>query len=321
MKKILTGVQSTGVPHLGNILGSIQPTINLSKLNDTILFIADIHSLTSIKDASIRKENIKAVASAYIALGFDYKKNILFKQSDRPEATELQFYLNCLTPIKYLQNAHAFKEKEENANVGVFTYPTLMAADILLYNTDIVPVGKDQLQHMEIARDLSRKFNAQYGETFIVPDFLIQKEIETVPGTDGRKMSKSYGNTINIFASEKDLLKQVKSIVTDSAPVEDVKDPDKCNLFNIFKLVAEKDHVEFVRNQYLNGGLAYGKLKIELFNILVEKYSEPRKIFNELMIDGNETISSILKEGKEKAGEISKKKIEEIRNILGFNLD
>lgn len=315
MKTILTGVQSTGTPHLGNILGSIRPAIDQSKTNKTILFIADIHSLTSIKDAEIRRYNTRAVAASYLALEFDIEKNILFKQSDRPEATELQFYLNCFAPFYMLKANHTFSE---DINVGVFTYPTLMAADILLYDADVVPVGKDQLQHLEITRSLARKFNNEYGEIFKVPEPLIQNDVQVVPGTDGRKMSKSYGNTINIFASEKEILKQVKSIVTDSTPVDSIKNPDTCNLFNIFKLVAEKDHVELIKNQYLNGGLAYGKLKMELYSILVEKYAEPRKRFQELMDKNSPEIDRVLKIGKEKAFEISKPKLDLVRNVIGF---
>src|SRR5581483_10942000 len=281
-KTILTGVQSTGTPHLGNILGSIQPAIELSKTNPTILFVADVHSLTTIKDAKIRKQNTRAVAAAFVAFGFDTKKNILFKQSDRPEATELQFYLNCLTPFTLLQTAHAFKYKSENlyeVNVGTFTYPTLMAADILLYHASLVPVGKDQMQHLEITRDIARKFNNQYGEFLNIPEPFIQNSTEVVIGTDGRKMSKSYGNTLNIFQDEKSIVKQVKSIVTDSTPVDLPKDPDKCNLYNIFKLVAEPTRLKEVREMYINGGLGYGKLKMELAGILIDKYQEQRQIF------------------------------------------
>ena len=317
MKRILTGIKPTGIPHLGNILGSINPSIKLSKDNQTILFVADIHSLTQLNDPNLRKIYTRAVAASYIAFGFDCNKNILFKQSDRPEATELQFYLNCSTPLNVLTKSHALKYKEE-VNVGTFTYPTLMAADILLYDTEIVPVGKDQLQHLEITRDCARRFNNQYGETLVVPEPFIQRSTETVIGIDGRKMSKSYNNTINIFGSDKELLKQVKLIVTDSTPMSDPKDPDKCNLFNIFKLVAEKDHIYFIREQYINGGLGYGNLKKELFTILLNKYSEPRRIFNELMLDGNTDLDKILESGKERAGEIAIPKIKQIKNILGL---
>lgn len=316
---ILTGVQSTGIPHLGNILGSIQPAIELSKTTSTILFVADVHSLTTIRDAKIRVQNTRAVAAAYVALGFDTTNNILFKQSDRPEATELQFYLNCLTPFTLLQNSHAFKDKSDNLsdiNVGVFTYPTLMAADILLYGATHVPVGKDQMQHLEIARDLARKFNNQYGEFLTIPDPVIQNMTQVVVGTDGRKMSKSYGNTINVFSDEKSIVKQVKSIVTDSTPVEMPKNPNTCNLFNIYKLVADPSRISEVQKQYLSGGLGYGKLKMELAGTLIEKYQGPRKHFNELV--QSTELDHILKDGKKKAGEIAQRKIQIIRDVLGL---
>ncbi len=317
-KTILTGVQSTGIPHLGNILGSIIPAIELSKLHSTILFVADIHSLTTITDPKLRHLYTKSVASAFISLGFDINKNILFKQSDRPESTELQFYLNCFTPFTLLQGAHAFKDKENvsDINVGVFTYPTLMAADILLYDTNLVPVGKDQLQHLQITRDIARKFNNVYGDILTIPEPFIQSDIQLVPGIDGRKMSKSYGNTINIFADEKEIVKQVKSIITDSTPVNEPKNPETCNLFNIFKLIADQTSIDRVYSQYVNGGLGYGTLKMELAGLLIEKFKEQRIIFSDMM--KSDQLTTIFQQGSDKAKLISDPKIKKVREVIGF---
>ncbi|MEQ8810646.1 MAG: tryptophan--tRNA ligase, partial [Imperialibacter sp.] len=224
MARILTGIQSSGKPHLGNLMGAIIPAIELSRQekNDSLFFIADLHSLTSIKDADVRRENTKAVAAAWLACGFDTDKNIFYRQSRVTEVTELAWHLSCFTPFPMLQNAHSFKDKSDrlaDVNAGLFVYPVLMAADILLYDANVVPVGKDQLQHLEMARDIAGAFNSRYGEVFVMPEARIDQQLMTIPGIDGQKMSKSYGNTIDIFASEKDLKKQVMSIVTDATPL------------------------------------------------------------------------------------------------------
>src|SRR5690606_12968067 len=241
MARILTGIQSTGIPHLGNILGAIQPMVQLSNMkeNEAFAFIADLHSLTTIKNAEDRMKNIDGVAASWIACGFDYEKNTIYRQSDVPEVAELTWYLSCFTPFPMLANAHSFKDKSSRMNVvnaGLFTYPVLMAADILGYDANFVPVGKDQMQHLEITRDIAGAFNHQMGETFVIPEAKIDENVKIIPGTDGQKMSKSYNNTINIFLPEKELLKQVKSIVTDSTPLEEPKEPDVCNVYNIYKL-------------------------------------------------------------------------------------
>ena len=239
MTRVLTGIQSSGKPHLGNILGAIQPAINLSKTqkDESLLFIADLHSLTTIKDPKERQDNTKAVAAAWLAFGLDTDKSVFFRQSKVTEVCELSWYLNCLTPFPMLANAHSFKDKSDrlsDVNSGLFTYPVLMAADILLYDANIVPVGKDQKQHLEITRDIAKIFNNQYGETFVIPEARIDENLMTIPGTDGQKMSKSYGNIIDLFLPEKKLKKNVMGIITDSTPLEEPKDPDSCNVYNIY---------------------------------------------------------------------------------------
>jgi tryptophanyl-tRNA synthetase len=288
MARILTGIQSSGVPHLGNILGAILPAIEMSRVagNESFFFIADLHSLTTIKDAAVRKHNINAVAAAWIAFGFDTDKNLFYRQSMVTEVCELTWYLNCFTPFPMLANAHSFKDKSEklaDVNAGLFTYPVLMAADILLYNANFVPVGKDQLQHLEMTRDIAQKFNHLYGDTFVVPEAKIDEQVMIVPGIDGQKMSKSYHNYIDIFQSDKELLKVIKSIVTDSLPLEAAKDPDTCNVFNIYKLIADKEQTNTMRNNYLNGGYGYGHAKQALFEIIVTKYASAREEYQFLM--------------------------------------
>ena len=243
MARILTGIQSSGKPHLGNILGAINPSIDLSrkKENESLFFIADLHSLINIKDPNLLQENTFSVASAWLAMGFDFKNHFFYRQSKITEVCELTWYLNCFTPFPMLSNSHSFKDKSENLseiNSGLFTYPVLMASDILLYDAEIVPVGKDQKQHLEITRDIAKSFNHQYGDTFIIPKSKIDENVMTIKGIDGRKMSKTYNNTIDIFADEKLLKKQVMSIVTDSKGIDDKKDPSNCNIYNLFKVIA-----------------------------------------------------------------------------------
>ncbi|UII24865.1 tryptophan--tRNA ligase [Fulvivirga maritima] len=322
MARILTGIQSSGRPHLGNILGAIKPAIELSKIesNESLFFIADFHSLTTIKDAKLRIENVNAIAAAWLAFGFDTDKNIFYRQSKIPEVCELTWYLNCHTPYPMLANAHSFKEKSDklsDVNSGLFTYPVLMAADILLYDAEQVPVGKDQKQHLEMSRDIASSFNNQYGETFVLPEPRIDENVMTIPGTDGQKMSKSYGNTIDIFLADKPLRKRVMAIVTDSTPLEEPKDPDTCNVFAIYKLVATPEQTEALRQKYLGGNFGYGHAKQELYELLVAKYEEPRKIFNYYM-ENPEELDAKLKKGEEKAREIAIKVLARVREKLGF---
>ncbi len=322
MARILTGIQSSGRPHLGNLLGAIIPAIKLSQQagNESFFFIADLHSMTSIKDATTRINNVNAVAAAWLAFGFDIEKNLLYRQSRIPEVCELTWYLNCMTPFPMLANAHSFKDKSEklaDVNAGLFTYPVLMTADIILYNANLVPVGKDQKQHLEMARDLATAFNNQYGETFVVPEARIEESVMTIPGTDGQKMSKSYGNIIDIFLPEKELRKQVMSIVTDSTPMEAPKNPDTDNVFAIYSLVANADQSEAMRAKYLAGHYGYGHAKQELFELLLSKYAQEREAFNFYMSNLPE-LNKKLAQGEDKARVIAQEVLARVRQKLGF---
>tara|TARA_B100000575_G_scaffold210841_1_gene171858 strand:+ start:1531 stop:2499 length:969 start_codon:yes stop_codon:yes gene_type:complete len=322
MARILTGIQSSGVPHLGNILGAIQPAIELSKFddNESLFFIADLHSLTTIKNPEIIKHNTYATAAAWLAFGFNTDKNIFYRQSDIPEVTELMWILNCFTPYPMLANAHSFKDKSDNlsdVNSGLFNYPVLMAADILLYDADVVPVGKDQLQHLEMTRDIAGSFNHQMGDTLTLPKSKVSKSVMIVPGVDGRKMSKSYNNTINIFTEEKLLKKQIMSIITDSLGLEDAKNPSSCNVFKIFKLFANENQIKEMERKYMEGGFGYGHAKNELLELIIEKFSKERKIYFELMSEP-EKIEQKLKEGSEKARKIASSVLLRVKNKLGI---
>lgn len=284
MARILTGVQSTGTPHLGNLLGAIIPAIQLSAKpeNESFLFIADLHSITQIKDAKTLKENTYSTASAWLACGLDSNKIVFYRQSDVPQTTELSWYLSCFFPFQRLTLAHSFKDKAdrlEDVNAGLFTYPMLMAADILLYDANVIPVGKDQLQHVEITRDAASRFNHQMGETFVLPEAKIQEDIMLIPGIDGHKMSKSRNNIINIFLNDKALRKQVMSIETDSIPLEEAKNPETCNIFAIYKLLANESQIEKMTENYKNANrdYGYGHAKQALFELITEKFSTERE--------------------------------------------
>ena len=322
MTRILTGIQSSGKPHLGNILGAIKPSIELSKnsKNDSLFFIADLHSLINIKDSKVRNDNTLAIAASWIAMGFDYEKNYFYRQSKITQVCELAWYLNCFTPYPMLSNSHSFKDKSDNLsdiNSGLFTYPVLMAADILLYDSEIVPVGKDQKQHLEITRDIAKSFNHNYGDTFIIPESKIDKNVQTIPGIDGRKMSKTYENTIDIFADEKSLKKQIMSIVTDSKGLEDKKNPESCNIFNIFKLIASGDEVKKMKKNYVEGGYGYGNAKTHLLNLILDLFRKERKLYSELL-QNPDHLYGILVKGEEKARVIADKVLERVRSKLGY---
>lgn len=325
MARILTGIQSTGTsaPHLGNILGAIEPMVRLSNEpgNEAFAFIADLHSLTTVKDAQQRIKNVHAVAATWLAFGFDTDKNTFYRQSDIPEVCELTWYLNCFTPYPMLANAHSFKDKSANlsdVNAGLFTYPVLMACDILLYDADLVPVGKDQVQHLEITRDIASAFNRQYGDVFVVPEAKVEENLMTIPGTDGRKMSKSYGNTIVLFQTDKELKKTIGKIVTDATPLEEPKNPDTCNVFALYSLLANAEQIEQMRKNYWGGNYGYGHAKNELYELIVKKYEEPRRIYNHYMENPTE-LENKLKLGAEKASEIALNKIKTVRTLLGYN--
>ncbi|WP_276373688.1 tryptophan--tRNA ligase [Chryseolinea sp. H1M3-3] len=322
MARILTGIQSSGRPHLGNLLGAIIPAIQLSQKpgNESFFFIADLHSLTTIKDAAIRSANVRAVAAAWLAFGFDIEKNYLYRQSRIPEVCELAWYLNCFTPFPMLANAHSFKDKSSrlaDVNAGLFTYPVLMTADIILYDAEFVPVGKDQRQHVEMARDIATAFNNTFGETFVVPEAKIEEQVMTIPGTDGQKMSKSYGNIIDIFLPDKELLKQIKSIKTDSTPMESPKNPEGDNVFAIYSLLGTADQKESLRQKYLGGNYGYGHAKQELYELIVTKFKKEREAFNHFMNNPDE-LEKKLEIGEGKARVIAVDVLNRVRKKLGF---
>ncbi len=322
MARILTGIQSTGRPHLGNVLGAIIPAIELSKksINNSFFFIADLHSFTTIRDASQLKENTYATAAAWLAFGFDTKKNVFYRQSDIPEVCELAWYLNCFTPYPMLANAHSFKDKSNKlseVNSGLFTYPVLMASDILLYDADIVPVGKDQLQHLEITRDIAGSFNHKYPKSFIIPEANIDNRVMIVPGTDGQKMSKSYNNILDIFLPDKELRKQIMSIKTDSTPMEESKDAEKCNVYMLYKLLADETSTSLLKQKYEAGNFGYGHAKEELFDLVCDKFSNEREKFNYLMKNKN-IIDKELEEGANKAREVASQVLKRVRSKIGY---
>lgn len=323
MARVLTGIQSSGRPHLGNILGAIVPAIELTKKdqNESFIFIADMHSLTTIKDGDIRRENTLAVAAAWLAFGLDISKTVFYRQSQIPEVSELTWYLSCFTPFPMLANAHSFKDKSDrlaDVNAGLFTYPVLMAADILLYSADLVPVGKDQLQHLEISRDIASTFNHRIDEEILtLPEARINEAVMIIPGTDGQKMSKSYNNYIDIFLPEKELKKNINSIVTDSTPLEEPKDPDTCNVFKLYSLIASQNQTSELRAKYLGGNFGYGHAKKEFLNLILEKYKEERKTFDYFMTHPEE-LELKLSEGETKARMVAKQMLNRIREKLGF---
>lgn len=322
MSRILTGVQSTGTPHLGNLLGAIIPAIEMANdpKNESFLFIADMHSLTQIKDGKTLKENTYSTAAAWLAFGLDVNKTVFYRQSDIPETTELTWYLNCFYPYQRLTLAHSFKDKAdrlEDVNAGLFVYPMLMAADILLYDAEIVPVGKDQLQHLEMTRDVAARFNHQMGETFVLPTAKIQEGTMYVPGTNGGKMSKSQGNIIDLFQTDKKLRKQVMKIQTDSTPMEDPKNPDTCNLFALYKLIASEEQITELRANYEGGNYGYGHAKQAYYELLVEKYSVERERYN-YYINNLEEIDKALAIGAEKAKKVAAGVLKRTRTKLGY---
>lgn len=323
MARILTGIQSSGEIHLGNILGAIIPGVELSKKaeNESLFFIADFHSLTTLKNAEERIMAVRNVAAAWLAFGFDTDRNIFYKQSDIPEVCELTWYLNCYTPFPMLANAHSFKDKSENladVNAGLFSYPVLMAADILLYDAEIVPVGKDQKQHLEITRDIASKVNHLTGkDVFVLPEASISESVMTVPGTDGRKMSKSYKNYINIFQTDKKLRKSIMGIVTDDTPLEEPKNTETCNVFGLYKLLATDQEIETMRANYAGGNYGYGHAKQALFECIVAKFSEERRRFDEFMAEPDK-IDAALALGAEKARAIAMPVLQRVKAVVGF---
>ncbi|PTX45089.1 tryptophanyl-tRNA synthetase [Christiangramia gaetbulicola] len=322
MSRILTGVQSTGTPHLGNLLGAIMPAIEMANDpdNDSFIFIADLHSLTQIKDAETLRQNTYSVAATWLACGLDIERSVFYRQSDIPQVTELSWYLSCFFPYQRLTLAHSFKDKAdrlEDVNSGLFSYPMLMAADILLYDAEIVPVGKDQLQHIEMTRDVASRFHAKMGDVFVIPEGKVQEETMYIPGTDGAKMSKSKDNLINIFQTDKKLRKQIMGIETDSTPLEEPKDPDTCNVFALYKILASKEQTAEMRQNYEGGNYGYGHAKQALFELIKEKFAEPREKY-EYYINNLEEVDKALTFGAEKAQKVANEVLGKVRTKLGY---
>jgi tryptophanyl-tRNA synthetase len=322
MAKILTGIQSTGTPHLGNILGAIIPAVEMANSTDdeSYLFIANMHSLTQIKDDKVLKENTFSTAATWLAFGLDPTKTCFYRQSDVPEVTELAWYLSCFFPYQRLKLAHSFKDKSDNlkdVNSGLFSYPMLMSADILLYDADIVPVGKDQLQHLEMTRDVASRFNNLMGETFIIPEAKIQDNTKYITGTDGEKMSKSKNNIVDIFVNDKKLRKQIMKIETKSLAVEDPKNPENCNVFKLFEVVAPEDDVQSLKSEYLKGGVGYGEAKELLFNKILQRFSENREKYFELL-ENKDQVETLLLAGAQKARKQAQKVLKRVRSHIGF---
>lgn len=323
MARILTGIQSTGIPHLGNLLGAILPAISLANnpANDSFLFIANMHTLTTIKNGEELRENTYITAAAWLACGLETDKSVFYRQSDVPEVTELAWYLSCFMPFNRLKLAHSFKDKAERMDLvsaGLFTYPVLMAADILLYDANIVPVGKDQKQHLEFTRDVAESVNRNYGEdTFVIPEAKIDEKVMIIPGSDGEKMSKSRNNTLVIFQPDKKLRKQVMKIVTDSTPMEEPKNPDTCNVFRLYELLANADQVAEMRKNYLGGNYGYGHAKTALYELILERFADERKSFFHYM-ENKELIDEKLAEGAAKARKVAKQVLARIRQRAGY---
>ena len=322
MARILTGIQSTGIPHLGNILGAIMPAIEMAKSdqNESYLFIADMHSLTQIKDANVLRQNTYSTAATWLAFGLDINKSVFYRQSDIPQVTELSWYLSCFFPYQRLTLAHSFKDKAdrlEDVNAGLFSYPMLMAADILLYDSEIIPVGKDQLQHIEMTRDVASRFHAKMGETFVMPEGKVHENTMLVPGTDGAKMSKSKGNIINIFLPEKKLRKQIMSIETDSTPLEEPKDWKTCNCFAIYKLLASETEIVTMTSNYENGGYGYGHAKQALYELILNKFEAPRERYNHYMTNVDE-VDAALAIGAQKAKMVANDVLKRVREKTGY---
>ena len=322
MPRVLTGIQSTGTPHLGNILGAILPAIQMSEIpgNDSFLFIADLHSLTQVKDPNTLKNNTLSTAATWLACGLNPEKVVFYRQSDIPQVTELMWYLLTFFPYQRLTLAHSFKDKADrlaDVNGGLFTYPMLMAADILLYDANQVPVGKDQLQHLEFTRDVAARFNAKMGDIFVLPDEHINEETKLIPGIDGQKMSKSRNNTIDIFEDEKQLRKRIMSISSDSTPLEEPKNPDACNVFNLYQLLADPSDIQTMRSNYLAGGYGYGHAKQALFELICSKFADERTRYTYYMSNPME-VERILLEGAQRAMAVANPVLKRVRESLGL---
>ncbi len=316
----LSGIKPTGTPHLGNYLGMIKPALQMQKTHESFYFIADYHALTSTHDPNQLRENAYDLTAIFAALGMDFDNNAFFRQSDIPEVTELTWILSCITPKGLMERAHAFKDaisKNKEVNMGLFSYPVLMACDILIYDSNFVPVGQDQQQHLEITRDLAIRFNHLFGEAFVIPEAIIQKDVATIPGLDGRKMSKSYGNVIPLMAPEKQFRKAIMKITTDSKAVEDSKDPQTCNVFSLYRFFSTETEQKKLASRYLAGGLGYGEAKQLCFEALNYELSEPREIYQKIRKDLPQ-LDGILESGRDKARAIARQVTERVRAKVGL---
>ncbi|MGQ9843721.1 MAG: tryptophan--tRNA ligase [Spirochaetota bacterium] len=321
MSRILSGIQPSGILHIGNYFAMMKPMIELQHDNNLFCFIVNYHALTSINNPQELADNTINAAMDFIALGLDPDKAHFWVQSDVPEVTELAWILSCHTNLGLLERSHSYKDKIAKGivpNTGLFTYPVLMAADILLFNAERIPVGKDQKQHLEITRDIAERFNQVYGEIFVLPEPMISADIAVIPGIDGQKMSKSYNNTINIFEDEATLKKKVMRIVTDSTPVEAPKNPQTCNLFALYKLFAEQEKIETLKERYLKGGIGYGEVKKELFGLIWEYFAPFREKRKQLQNNKGD-IAAILKKGAEKTRPIAQETIQRVKKAVGLN--
>ncbi|MDC0188431.1 tryptophan--tRNA ligase [bacterium] len=316
----LSGIKPTGTPHLGNYLGMIKPAIQMQKTHETFYFIADYHALTSTHDPKQLKENAYDLTAIFSALGMDFENHAFFRQSDIPEVTELTWILSCITPKGLMERAHAYKDaisKKQEVNMGLFSYPVLMACDILIYDSNFVPVGQDQRQHLEITRDLAIRFNHLFGEAFVIPEAIIQKDVSTIPGLDGRKMSKSYGNVVPLMAPEKQFRKAIMKITTDSKTVEEPKNPDICNVFALYKCFStEKDQKELA-SCYRSGGMGYGEAKQLCFEALNAELKTPRENYQNIRKDLSQ-LDGILESGRDKARSAAREVTERVRAKVGL---
>jgi tryptophanyl-tRNA synthetase len=318
--RILSGLQPSGALHIGNYFGMMRPAIALQAEGEAFYFIADYHALTSVRDPKTLRENSRRVALDFLACGLDPERAALFRQSDVPQVTELAWILSTVAPMGLLERAHSYKDKLARgmaATVGLFDYPVLMAADILIYDSDIVPVGKDQKQHIEITRDLAVKMNETFGQIFKLPEPRIQAATEVVPGIDGQKMSKSYGNNIDIFGNEKETRKRIMSIVTDSTPVETPKDPSRSTIFQLYSLVASKNEIAEMRERFQKGGAGYGDFKKQLFEKLSDYFAPMRKRREEILADKS-YIDNVLARGAKRANEVADVVMERVRAAIGL---
>jgi len=316
----LSGIKPTGTPHLGNYLGMIKPAIQLQETHQTFYFIADYHALTSVRDPEQLRENTYDLTAIFAALGMDFENHAFFRQSDIPEVTELTWILSCIASKGLMERAHAYKDamaKDQEVSMGLFCYPVLMACDILIYDSNFVPVGQDQRQHLEITRDLGIRFNHLYGEAFLIPEAIIEKEVATIPGLDGRKMSKSYGNVIPLLAPEKQFRKAVMKITTDSKSVDEPKDPETCSVFALYKCFAGKKDQEALADRYRSGGMGYGEAKQVCFETLNAELKGPREIYQQIRYDKTK-LNGILESGRDKARVIARQVTDRVRGKVGL---